>query len=358
MKRNKLLAWRDDNVDPLRIGLVGVGGIAQDRHIPTLLTLSEKVKLTAVCDVNQEQAEKVAANFHIPHTFSDYNALFPEVDAIVICTPNKFHVEIAVAALEAGVHVLCEKPMAMTVTECEAMLAASKKSGKLLSVAYHYRHTETAKVAKAAVNAGEIGDSLVTRVQALRRRKVPGWGVFTNKELQGGGSLIDYGCHLIDLSLWLLGDPKPIEVMGTTYNRLSKIPNQINEWGSFDHETFDVDDHVSGYITFEDGSSLLLECSWAANIKEDKMHLSISGTDGGLNVYPFELYQPRHGTFFTSEAKAAHNEVEAGQLQAENFVDSCLGHAELVVKPEQALEVSRIIEAIYKSSETQRSVRL
>src|SRR5699024_3963734 len=297
----------------------------------------------------------------------------------------------------AGVHVLCEKPMAMTVTECEAMLAASKKSGKLLSVAYHYRHTETAKVAKAAVNAGEIGDSLVTRVQALRRRKVPGWGVFTNKELQGGGSLIDYGCHLIDLSLWLLGDPKPIEVMGTTYNRLSKITNQINEWGSidnetidvydhvysyislddissfflyfsmvciimigesFDQDTFDVYEHVSFYIMFEDGSSLLLECSWAANIKEDKMHLSISGTDGGLNVYPFELYQPRHGTFFTSEAKAAHNEVEAGQLQAENFVDSCLGHAELVVKPEQALEVSRIIEAIYKSSETQRSVRL
>src|SRR5699024_6061509 len=154
----------------------------------------------------------------------------------------------------------------MTVTECEAMLAASKKSGKLLSVAYHYRHTETAKVAKAAVNAGEIGDSLVTRVQALRRRKVPGWGVFTNKELQGDGSLIDYGCHLIDLSLWLLGDPKPIELMGTTYNRLSKIPKQINEWGSFDHETFDLDDHVSGYITFKDGSSLLLECPCAANI--------------------------------------------------------------------------------------------
>lgn len=358
MKRNKLRALRDDNVNSLRIGMIGVGGIAQDRHIPTLLALGEKVKLTAVCDVNQERALEVAANFHIPHAFSDYNALFLEVDAVVICTPNKFHAEIAVAALEAGVHVLCEKPMAMTVTECEAMLDASKKSGKLLSVAYHYRHTEAAKVSKATLKSGEVGDPLVTRIQALRRRKVPGWGVFTNKELQGGGSLIDYGCHLIDLSLWLLGDPKPKEVMGTTYNRLSKTPNQINEWGAFDHETFDVDDHVSGYITFEDGSSLLLECSWAANIKEDIMHLSISGTNGGLNVYPFELYQPRHGTFLTSEANAAHNEIEAGQLQAANFVDSCLGYTELVVQPEQALEVSRIIEAIYQSSETHQSVRL
>src|SRR5690625_3207362 len=342
----------------LKMGIIGVGGIAQDRHIPAYQALSDKVEITAIQDLKITKAKEVAKKFNIPYVFSNYEELFAAVDAVTICTPNKFHAEISIAALEAGVHVLCEKPMAMTVTECETMLAASKKSGKLLSVAYHYRYTEAAKVAKAAVKSGEVGDPRVTRVQALRRRKVPGWGVFTNKELQGGGSLIDYGCHLIDLSLWLLGDPKPIEVMGTTYNRLSKTPNQINEWGTFDHETFDVDDHVSGYITFEDGSSLLLECSWAANIKEDTMHLSISGIDGGLNVYPFELYQPRHGTFVTSEAKAAHNELEAGQLQAENFVDSCLGHAELVVQPEQALEVSRIIEAIYKSSETRRSVRL
>lgn len=345
-------------MNQLRVGIIGVGGIAQDRHIPALLELGEKVLLTAVSDVNEVRVQEVAATYRIPYTFTDYNNLFQEVDAVIICTPNKFHAEIAVAALEAGVHVLCEKPMAMTVKECEAMLDASKKSGKLLSIAYHYRHTDAARVAKSAVNAGDIGEPLVTRVQALRRRKVPGWGVFTNKELQGGGSLIDYGCHLIDLSLWLLGDPKPVEVMGTAYNRLSKTPNQINDWGTFDHETFDVDDHVTGYIKFEDGSSLLLECSWAANIKEDTMHLSISGVDGGLNVYPFELYQSRHNTFLTSEAKATHDETVAGLRQTENFVDSCLGLAELVVKPEQALEVSRIIEAIYESSEAGRSVRL
>jgi len=342
----------------LNIGIIGIGGIAQDRHIPALCELGEKVSLTAVCDVNESRAEEVAATYHIPKVFSDYNELFMEVDAVIICTPNKFHAEISIAALAAGVHVLCEKPMAMTVEECEAMLAASRESGKLLSIAYHYRYTDAAQVARSAVTNGDIGDPLVTRVQALRRRKVPGWGVFTNKELQGGGSLIDYGCHLIDLSLWLLDDPKPVEVMGRTYNRLSKTPNQLNDWGTFDHEKFDVDDHVTGYITFEDGSSLLLECSWAANIKEDTMHLSISGVEGGLNVYPFELYQPRHGTFLTSKAEVEHDEIEAGVRQVENFVDSCLGKTELVVKPEQALEVSRLIEAIYKSSETGRSVRL
>lgn len=342
----------------LKVGIIGVGGIAQDRHIPALLDLQDKAEIIAVNDVNKDRAIEVARKFEIPEILENYKDLFAVVDAVVICTPNKFHSEITVAALEAGVHVLCEKPMAITTEECEKMIAASEKSGKLLSTAYHYRYTEAGQVAKQAILDGAIGDPLVTRVQALRRRKVPGWGVFTNKDLQGGGSLIDYGCHLLDLSLWLLGDPKPVEVMGTTYNRLSKTPNQINDWGTFDHETFNVDDHVSGYITFDNGASLLLECSWAANIKEDTMHLSLSGADGGLSVYPFELYRPQHGTFLTSEAKAEHNEVDAGLLQAENFVDSCLGNAELVVKPQQAMKVSQIIEAIYKSSETGRSVRL
>lgn len=342
----------------LKMGIIGAGGIAQNRHIPAYQSLSDTVDVVAVQDVNPVNAREAAEKFQIPEVVEDYHDMFQMVDAVTICTPNKFHAEISVAALEAWVHVLCEKPMAMTVNECEAMIAASRKSGKLLSIAYHYRHTQAARTAQAAINAGVIGDPLVTRVQALRRRKVPGWGVFTNKELQGGGSLIDYGCHLLDLSMWLLGDSQPVEVIGKTYNRLSKTPNQLNDWGTFDHETFDVDDHVSSYITFDDGSSLQFECSWAANIKEDTLHLSISGADGGLNVYPFEIYQPRYGTFMTEQAKAAHDEWEAGQRQAANFVNSCLGYESLVVKPEQAMEVSRIIEAIYASSASGHSVRL
>lgn len=342
----------------LKMGIIGVGGIATDRHIPAYLGLKDTVELTAVQDLNIERAQQVADKYHIPLVFETYTELFETVDAVTICTPNKFHAEIAIRALEAGIHVLCEKPMAITSKECEEMIAASKKTDTMISIAYHYRHTKESRVAKQAILNNEIGDPLVTRVRAMRRRKVPGWGVFTNKDLQGGGSLIDWGCHFLDLAIWLLGDPKPIEVMGTTYNRLSKTPNQLNEWGAFDHETFDVDDHVTGYITFDNGVSLMLECSWAANIKEDETHLSISGVDGGLNVYPFELYQAKYGTFFSGEAKFSKAEDNAGLLQAQNFVASCLGEAELIVKPEQALQVTRIMEAIYQSSETGRSVRL
>ncbi|MGI2280050.1 Gfo/Idh/MocA family protein [Staphylococcus cohnii] len=344
--------------EKLKLGVIGCGGIAQNRHIPAFQKLTHSVEIVAVQDINKDLAYKIASENNIKYVGDTYEEIFQYVDAVVICTPNKFHAEISISALDAGVHVFCEKPMALNEEECKQMMQAAHNSNKLLAIGYHYRFTDAAITAKNSINAGIVGDPLVTRVQALRRRKVPGWGVFTSKDLQGGGSLIDYGCHLLDLSLWLLDDLKPIELIGKTYNRLSKIPNQMNDWGAFNHETFDVDDHVSSFIMFEDGSSLHFECSWSANIKEDKMHLSISGVDGGLSLYPFEIYQPRFGTFFTEKANVTHNEDEAAQKQAINFVNSCLGNEELIVKPEQAMKINRLIDAIYKSNKEGRSIQL
>jgi predicted dehydrogenase len=342
----------------LRMGIIGVGGIAQSRHIPAFLQLKDKVTITAVQDLNIDRAREVAAINGIENVCADYKEMFDKVDAVTICTPNKFHAEIAIAALEAGVHVLCEKPMAITVDECEAMISAANQAGKVLSIAYHYRYRKEAQAAKRTMLEGAVGDPLVIRAHALRRRKVPGWGVFTNKELQGGGSLIDYGCHLLDLSLWLMGDIEPVTVMGKTYNRLSKMPNQVNEWGSFDHETFDVDDHVTSYITFDNGASLMFECSWSANIKEDTENVSISGVDGGINVFPYEVYQAKNGMLLNTTAHSIIGEANPGLPQAENFIDTCLGEAELVVKPEEALKVTKIIEAIYQSSDINEAVRV
>lgn len=342
----------------LRMGVIGVGGIAQGRHIPTFLKLSDQVTIEAISDVNEETAKNVAERFNISKVYSDYRDMFQDVDAVTICTPNKFHAEITIAALEAGIHVLCEKPMAMTPEECQAMMDAAEKSGKVLAIAYHYRFMKDSQAAKRVILEDEIGQPIVARAKALRRRKVPGWGVFTNKELQGGGSLIDYGCHFLDLSLWLLGNPEVVEVMGSTYNHLSKMPDQVNQWGSFNHETFEVDDHVTAYIKFDNGASLLFETSWMANIKEDEESLSISGLTGGIDLFPFQLNQMKYGMLMNSEANWIPGEDDPSIPQAQNFINSCLGLEELVVKPKEALQVSQIIDAIYKSSETGQSVRL
>ncbi|PLS14795.1 gfo/Idh/MocA family oxidoreductase [Bacillus sp. M6-12] len=332
----------------LRIGIIGVGGIALSRHIPAFLKLSDHCTITALSDMNFARAKEASETLNIPYVFEQYHQMFSEVDAVCICTPNKFHAEITIAALEAGVHVMCEKPMALSAAECESMIAASHKAEKVLAIAYHYRFMKEAAAAKRAMQ--EVGMPLVTRVQALRRRKVPGWGVFTNKELQGGGSLIDYGCHLLDLSLWLMGNPKATDVVGSTYNALSKMPGQVNLWGNFDHETFNVDDHVTAYIKFENGASMLFETSWASNIKDDHEHVSISGVDGGLSVFPLELYKTENGMLVNSQPVYIPGEEDAGLPQARNFIDACLGNAPLIVKPEEALQVSQIIEAIYENS--------
>lgn len=343
----------------LKIGIIGAGGIAQSRHIPALQKLENKAQVVALYDINQAQAKSVANKFSISHVPESTEKLFELVDAVIICTPNKFHKEMTVAALNAGLHVMCEKPMAMNASECNVMIEASERNHKLLTVAYHYRHTDAAIVAKKAIENGDIGVPLVIRIQALRRRKVPGWGVFTNKELQGGGSLIDYGCHLLDLGLWLLGgDIKPVEVLGKTYNKLSKQPGQINDWGQFDYETFDVDDHVSSFMTFSNHLSMQFECSWSANIKEDQMHLSVSGENGGMNLYPFEIYRPQYGAYFTNSANVVHNEDIAAERQALNFVNSCLGKEEIVVKAEEARNVNLLIDAIYNSNELEHSIKL
>ncbi|PGT80828.1 Gfo/Idh/MocA family protein [Bacillus sp. AFS040349] len=333
----------------LKIGIIGVGGIAQGRHIPAFQGFEDCV-ISAVSDVNKDRAQEAAEKFKIEMVFENYQDMFQHVDAVVICTPNKFHAEITIAALEAGVHVLCEKPMALTAEECEAMLEASNRTNKVLAIAYHYRFMKNSQAAKKMMR--DVGTPLVTRVRALRRRKVPGWGVFTNKSLQGGGSLIDYGCHLLDLAIWLMGSPKYVEVNGSTYNALSKQPNSVNQWGSFDHETFNVDDHVTAYIKFENGASLLLETSWAANILDDEEHVSISGVDGGLSVFPLEFYAAKDDMLINSQAAWISGEDDPGLSQARNFLDACLGRAELVVKPEEALQVSQIIDEIYQSAES------
>src|SRR5699024_4627011 len=156
-------------------------------------------------DVVKEKVEQVAEEYNIPNAFTNHEEMLQEVelDAVSICTPNKFHAPAAIAALRAGCHVLCEKPPAMTVEEAHQMDIEAKNAGKILTYGFHFRHKPEVETLKRFIDGGELGEIYAAHVLAIRRRGIPGWGVFTNKELQGGGPLIDIGVHMLDTALYL-----------------------------------------------------------------------------------------------------------------------------------------------------------
>ncbi|MCP3761053.1 Gfo/Idh/MocA family oxidoreductase [Domibacillus sp. A3M-37] len=341
----------------LRIGVLGTGGIATERHIPAFKHVKE-AEITAVMDVNTERAKETAKKFGVEHVCTSLDDMLEKIDALLITTPNKFHAPAAVQALNAGVHVMCEKPMALNTKECEEMVLAAEKSGKVLLIAYHWRFMKESRAAKRLIDSGEIGQPLVIRIKSMRRRKVPGWGVFTNRDLQGGGALIDYGCHLLDLAMWLTGSPKPYEVSGTTFNHLSMQKDMVNEWGTINPATFEVEDHATAFIRLENGAVVMLETSWAANIPKDEETISISGTKGGIEVFPLRVNKAENGVLVNSDIAWIPEEKPFAILQAEHFVSCCFGESIPMSSPEESMYVSSIIESVYESAKIGNSVKI
>lgn len=344
---------------PLKVGLIGAGGIARGVHIPNYLKCGDNVELVAVADVIKETAEKLATDFSIPHVYEDYEAMLQDVelDAVSVCTPNKFHAAAAIAALQAGCHVLCEKPPAMTVAEAEKMAEAAKRAGKILTYGFHFRHVPEVETLKRFVEAGELGQIYAANVRAIRRRGIPGWGVFTNKELQGGGPLIDIGVHMLDTALYLMGYPEPDTVFGVTYQKIGNRQG-IGLMGDWDWQNFSIEDMARGMITFKNGASILLDTAFAANVKErETMNASLMGDQGGADVFPLNIYQEKHDTL-VDLAPSYLPEKGYHALEIERFVDACLNETRPISTPHEGVIIQQIIAGLYQSAEIGEAVKI
>ncbi len=364
----------------IRIGFIGCGGIANDKHFPGIKE-NDGVDMYAFCDLYIERAEKAVKEYGCEgaKAYTDYKELLadPTIDAVHVLTPNVSHCEITCAALEAGKHVLCEKPMAATTADAKRMLDTSVKTGKMLTIGYQYRHQPQNQVAKKVIEEGYIGDAYYTEAQYLRRRGVPTWGVFTDKSKQGGGPLIDIGTHALDLALYLMNNYEVEYVVGTSFEKLgSLIPElqgQTNGRGeqiSWDNVSYDVEDSAFGYIKMKNGAVINLKASWAINASDDFANndasVRICGTKGGVD---------------TVEGRCRLNHVVAGQQsttmvgsrvapyipgfssgaapkskEAEIWVNALKGEGELFVTAEQSYIVTRILDAIYESSKTGKAI--
>jgi predicted dehydrogenase len=342
------------------IGIIGSGGIAQSAHMPGYAAVADDCEIVALADINPEAARTASEKFNVPHVFDDYRKLLEmdEVDAVSICTPNYLHKEPAILALQAGKHVLCEKPIAMNAGEAREMVDAANKSGKKFQVGYNLRFSPQHQALKKYVDAGDLGEIYYARAQAMRRRGIPGWGVFVDKSKQGGGPLIDIGVHILDLTLWLMGHPKPVSASGVTYAKFGKRDDVVGFLGQWDYNNFTVEDFASALIRFDNGATIVLESSFVANIPEDLFTSTLCGTEGGAVTSPLTIVKEQHRTLQTYKPELPGGEVKTHYEEVKSFVECIRDDKEPLVTGEHGLMVAQIMDAIYASSEAGREVQI
>ena len=352
----------------LRIAIIGAGGIATICHMPVYQKM-DNVKVVAVCDIKPEKAKIFAEKFDVPATYVDYREMLDkeELDAVDICTPNYLHSVMAVDALNHGFHVLCEKPDAVSVEEAEKMKAAADKNGKLLMVMRNNRFMHISSFAKKFIEEGKMGEIYAARCGWQRRRGIPGkGGWFTTKAQSGGGPLIDLGVHMIDLTMWLMGNPKPVAVSGCTYRKFADTDVSDSEHSNFGEKqadgTFDVEDLAMGFIRFENGACLQIEFSWASNIEKERRFFELRGTkagakwdinDGNLYIFTEDLGSP---VDYTPRIASAAPQQHEGNIR--HFVDVVLNGTAPIFTTDQGIDMIKILCAIYKSAETGKEVLL
>ena len=360
-------------MDKLRIGIIGCGGIANGKHMPALSKLKD-VEMVAFCDIVEERAQKAAKEYGAEgaQVFTDYRELLKlDLDVVNVLTPNKSHSPITVDALEAGKHVMCEKPMAINTEEAVKMVEAAKRTGKKLTIGYQNRFRPDSMYLKKCIEAGDLGDIYYARALAIRRRAVPTWGVFLDAEQQGGGPLIDIGTHALDLTLWEMDNYEPDMVVGSVFRKLGDNENSANAWGPWDPKEFTVEDSAFGFVRMKNGATIVLESSWALNMIDaneaktilcgDKAGADMLGKDGGLRINGERFSKMYITEPSLTAGSAAFFEGDAGgkpeDVEARMWINHVRDDAKpLVVTPEQALVVTKILEAIYESGKTGQPV--
>ncbi len=351
-----------------KAGIVGCGGIGMNKHLPAIKAQGE-IEVVAFCDIIEERAVKAAKEFGTEDakTFVDYKEMLKlDLDMVYVCTPNRSHCEISVAALKANSHVLCEKPMAMNYAEAKEMVDTAKETGKILTVGYQNRCRQDSLYLKAECEEGALGEIYYAKAKAVRRRAVPTWGVFLNEFEQGGGPLIDIGTHALDLTLWMMDNYEPAYAVGSVYHKLNNDTNQGNEFGQWIPEDFTVEDSAFGYIVMKNGATISLESSWALNVADpEEAKTVLCGTKAGADMTDgLRLNYIKHNTQVTEKPSFAAGGVaffEGGSakpevLEQHTFVNAIKGEGELRVLPEQAAVVTRILEAIYESAKSGKPV--
>ena len=362
-----------------RVGIVGLGFIGTAKHLEGLAANSDLCDVVGFCDLQMDRAASAKQRFGASDSYvtTDWRDLVADetLDVIYVCTWNISHADITCAALEAGKDVMCEKPMAITGADARRMVETSRRTGKTLTVGYQYRLRDDAQFLRGAVDAGRLGEIYVAKAHAVRRRGVPTWGVFTDKSKQGGGPLIDIGTHALDFALWYMGNYEVDSVTGSVFHKLGDKP-EGNLGGRWDPETFSVEDSAFGYVRMKNGAMIFLESAWALNVKAShEACVTLMGTEGGADIEQAGLnFQvtlnsvladelvttaPDSGSAYLGAAGrgSAIDFVRLGTLETRQWLHALRDGAEPLVRAEEACTVTEVLEAIYLSAESGKTVQ-
>ncbi len=349
----------------IRVGIIGTGSLA-GFHINAYRS-NPLAEISAVCDSNAERARQKAAELGVRNAYEDYREMLKsdEIDAVSVVTWNNSHALITIAALEAGKHVLCEKPPALNAQEAEAMYEASKKNRKLLMFGFVKRFSQSVRAVKEFIDKGDLGSIYYAKTGYLRRCGNPG-GWFVTKSISGGGPLIDLGIHIIDLSMYLMGKPKPVSVFGNTYDCVGSRSNikGVSRYKAADYgiRNNEVEDFANAMIKFENGASLYFETSWTMNIEKDITYCRLCGDKGGADVEPeITIYTEKHNYLVNSRPVLDNYSFQTEQAftaQINHFVDCIANGTPCICPAEDGVTIMKILDAVYESAGTGDVVKL
>ena len=358
---------------PIKVAVIGAGGMLQYHAAGFKEAGAEMV---ALVDMNEDAAKEAAKTWGIPETYTDVTEMLEksDADAVSVIVPNKFHAPLAIQCLQAGKHVFCEKPPALSAAEVEEMIAVANESGKRLMFNYNNRARPESYKMKELIDAGEIGTINSAQAKWIRRTGIPGFGGwFTTKELSGGGPLIDL-LHMVDLAMHFMGYPEPAHVLGQTFDSFITDKTFKGPWGIPDRAdgTTDVETAAHGFVTFKTGQVLSLQVSWAEMVKREEVSVVFQGTKAGGKVErlfgtdglddtaidALELYTHEAGKPNNKSLEVAECEDMGRQRSAANFIATIDGKEEPLNVPSESLALMRIIDALYESAASGKPVSL
>lgn len=333
----------------VKVGVIGLGWPGNEQLKG--FTACPQAEVVALCDLDEKLLARRASEYGVSKTFTDYREMLAlgDLDAVSICVPNHLHKPMALDALAAGKHVLCEKPPALNAREAQEMAQAARKARRILMYALVQRFGPEAQMLRGFIERGRLGEIYFGRTAYLRRRGIPvgkeGW--FIDKKRAGGGSLIDIGVHCLDRAWWLMGSPKPVAVVGSTYAKFGHtVPRRY---------PYTVEDAAFGFIKFANGASLIVEAAWAYNLPA-KAHTELAGTKGGATLNPLTIYTERSGVLCDITPQVPKGNGFHGETA--HFVECILKRRPPSPGAEQGVQLMQMLDAIYRSSQTGKEVRI